>query len=107
MGGGVVAQRFDVPISFALGYAVWLAFDFAGHAYLGENAAAAAFLGRHYLGWALLGQAHFAIRVAANFPQELFVARRCMAARAVEEGERIANQVDHLGKPRASSLQGR
>merc|ERR1719188_828241 len=33
--GGVVAQRFDVPVSFALGYAVWLAFDFIGHAYLG------------------------------------------------------------------------
>jgi len=88
--GGCLAQRFDVPVSFALGYAVWLAFDFVGHAYLGENASAAAFLGRHYLGWALLGQAHFAIRVAANFPQELFVARRCMAARAVEAGERIA-----------------
>jgi len=84
--GGVAAQRLDVPFSFALGYAVWLAFDFVGHAYLGENAAAAAFLGRHYLGWALLGQAHFAVRVAANFPQELVVARQCVAAHAAKEG---------------------
>lgn len=80
--GGIVSQVYGVPITFALGYAVWLAFDFVGHAYLGENAKAAAFLGRHYLAWALVGQAHFACRVAANFPQELFAARRCAAARA-------------------------
>lgn len=73
--GGVVAQRFDVACTYALGYAVWLAFDFVGHAYLGENAQAAAFLGRHYLAWALVGQAHFAFKVAANFHQELLTAR--------------------------------
>jgi hypothetical protein len=82
--GGVVAQRFDVQFSFALGYAIWLAFDYVGHAYLGENASAAAFLGRHYLGWALLGQAHFAVQVAANFPQELFIAKRCAAVHAAD-----------------------
>jgi len=88
--GGVVAQRLDVPISFALGYGVWLAFDYVGHAYLGENASAAAFLGRHYLGWALLGQAHFAFQVAANFPQEVFVAKLCVKARAADAGRKIA-----------------
>merc|ERR1719491_2269802 len=80
--GGIVSHIYGVPITFALGYGVWLAFDFVGHAYIGENAKAAAFLGRHYLAWALVGQAHFACQVAANFPQELLVAHRCMAARA-------------------------
>jgi len=80
--GGVVSQIYGVPVTYALGYAVWLAFDFVGHAYIGENAKAAAFLGRHYLAWALVGQAHFACQVAANFPQELLVAHRCTLARA-------------------------
>jgi len=84
--GGCVSQLYGVPVTFALGYAVWLAFDFLGHAYLGENGKAAAFLGRHYLAWALVGQAHFACRVAANFPQELFAARRCVAAHAARSG---------------------
>merc|ERR1712217_341669 len=80
--GGILSQICGVPMSFAVGYAVWLAFDFVGHAFLGENASAAAFLGKHYLAWALVGQAHFACKVAANFPQELFAARKCVAARA-------------------------
>jgi hypothetical protein len=76
--GGVVAQRFGVDVSYAFGYGAWLAFDFVGHAYLGENAQAAAFLGRHYLAWALIGQAHFALQVVANFPQELGACRQCV-----------------------------
>jgi len=84
--GGCLSQLYGIPVSFALGYAVWLAFDFLGHAYIGENAKAAAFMGRHYLAWALVGQAHFACQVAANFPQELSVARRCVAARAARCG---------------------
>merc|ERR1712066_1057334 len=71
--------------------------DFVGHAYLGENAAAAAFLGRHYLGWALLGQAHFAVRVAANFPQELVVARQCLAARSANASADDAAKAGYFG----------
>merc|ERR1712087_677260 len=86
--GGVVSQVYGVPITFALGYAVWLAFDFVGHAYLGENAKAAAFLGRHYLAWALVGQAHFACQVLAHFPRIVSIARKCVVARttAVQVG---------------------
>merc|ERR1712228_225126 len=80
--GGIIAQRFGVEVSYALGYGVWLAFDFVGHAYVGENGKAAAFLGRHYIAWALVGQMDFALQVAMNFPNEVLVARRCMAAHA-------------------------
>lgn len=80
--GGIVSHIYGVPITFAFGYGVWLAFDFLGHAYIGENAKAAAFLGRHYLAWALVGQAHFACQVLAHFPREVSTARRCVAARA-------------------------
>merc|ERR1712228_336988 len=80
--GGIIAQRFGVEVSYALGYGVWLAFDFVGHAYVGENGKAAAFLGRHYIAWALVGQMHFAFQVAVNFPKEVLAARRCMAAHA-------------------------
>jgi len=91
--GGIVAQRFGVEVSYALGYGVWLAFDFVGHAYLGENAQAAAFLGRHYLAWALVGQAHFAFRVAVNFPLELLAAHKASMQDKVSDRGSVSREV--------------
>merc|ERR1712039_459085 len=75
--GGFLATYYGVPLSFALGYSVWLAFDYTGHAYLGENKAAAAFLGKHYLAWALVGQSWFSTHVLLNMPNEIQEAIKC------------------------------
>merc|ERR1712194_122817 len=75
--GAIIATFYGVPVSYSFGYAVWLAFDYTGHAYLGENKAAAAFLGKHYLAWALVGQSWFSTQVLLNLPTEVQEAIRC------------------------------
>ena len=45
-------------------FTVWVTLDFLSHEFVASNGPSALYMGRHYLGWALFGQAKLAFQEA-------------------------------------------
>eukprot|EP01094_Clydonella_sp_ATCC50884_P021446 TRINITY_DN4726_c0_g1_i1.p2 TRINITY_DN4726_c0_g1~~TRINITY_DN4726_c0_g1_i1.p2 ORF type:complete len:231 (+),score=83.09 TRINITY_DN4726_c0_g1_i1:202-894(+) len=59
----VVSSRYDQHAAFYVVASAWMMADLASHVWVGENGAAALYIGEHYLSWGLWGQAKLVLGI--------------------------------------------